>query len=213
MERLRFFFRPKVQILATFQKTRNPLSAPSLAVAEQLEQLRSMADALRDALHKSQSKIKNIFRDWDADMDGTVSVEEFRKACGSLDVACGYADTDLLFASLDQDGTGQVEYRELHRLLRVSMKIAPELKPGAAGEIKLACENRIQTRKATVKKEDSNLLQLELKPGVPVAEQLVNTTNRPAHPPRTVAMLSRAGRRIRALPRRQRVARESPLRV
>ena len=61
--------------------------------------------------------IVDIFREWDDDQNGTISRTEFRKALPVLGIAIENHQADSLFALFDTDGSGAVDYRELHEKL------------------------------------------------------------------------------------------------
>tara|TARA_B110001452_G_scaffold139496_1_gene115952 strand:- start:1888 stop:2223 length:336 start_codon:yes stop_codon:yes gene_type:complete len=100
---------------------------------------------LHEWLQKNSSKVMTLFRKWDTDENGEVSVLEFKQASRRHDHACATthaptthpciracaqamhllglkaADTDIarLFASFDPDGSGAIDFRELNKALRV----------------------------------------------------------------------------------------------
>lgn len=61
----------------------------------------------------------------DTDGDGTVSCLEFRKAIKALGHAAPADEIDALFNFFDKDGSGKLEFRELHRALRVNAAQMP----------------------------------------------------------------------------------------
>ena len=73
----------------------------------------------------------------DTDGDGTVSCLEFRKAIKALGHAAPADEVDALFNFFDKDGSGKLEFRELHRALRVNaaqMPSAPKKGPSPEEE-------------------------------------------------------------------------------
>ncbi len=69
-------------------------------------------------------------------------------ALGEGTAAFGEADVAALFRLLDRDGSGAIDYRELHSMLRQGLGVAldAKLRVGAAGEIALEAKNRIALR-------------------------------------------------------------------
>ena len=64
--------------------------------------------SLRDALARSAERVMDLFRSWDLDRSGTVDKEEFHWAVCALGVEVARADTDAVFDSLDDDGSGML---------------------------------------------------------------------------------------------------------
>ena len=129
---------------------------------------------MRDALTKNAVRVVDLFREWDDDESNTVSKAEFAKAMKALGYEGPPEDVDAVFDSMDPDGSGSLEYKELNSLLRRSVELDPSLKPGAAGEIELSVDQKIKVRKGHVDANNSNLLQgLDLDEGSPesVSEQ------------------------------------------
>jgi Ca2+-binding EF-hand superfamily protein len=61
-------------------------------------------------------RVIDIFREWDEDGSGEISKREFAKAMSILGVS--RAVLDELFDVIDADGSGHIDYREIHRKLR-----------------------------------------------------------------------------------------------
>ena len=119
-------------------------------------------------------RVVDLFREWDDDGSGSVSRAEFAKAMAQLGYNGSAEDVDLVFDSMDPDGSGSLMYNELQALLKRSVDINPALKPGAAGEIVLEKKNKVALRTKKVHKKDANLLQdlkLNATSAVPMTEQ------------------------------------------
>ena len=114
---------------------------------------------IRDALTANFVRVADLFREWDDDESGTVSRAEFSKAMKQLGYEGSDEDVQLVFDSMDPDGSGSLAYKELQDLLKRSVEINPALKPGAAGEIVLQSKNKAALRKGKLEKNDSCLLQ------------------------------------------------------
>lgn len=104
--------------------------------------------SLRDALARSCSRVMDLFKKWDVDESGTVDRKEWRIALKELGFEAPRDVVDELFASMDKDGDGLIDFLELHAQLRqgASIRLAKELLPGAAGEISLDSRNPISLR-------------------------------------------------------------------
>ena len=103
---------------------RNPdtFMARSGAMALALENAQGGAEVLpllREWLRKNSSKVMTLFRKWDTDENGEVSVLEFKQAMRLLGLKAADTDIARLFASFDPDGSGAIDFRELNKALRV----------------------------------------------------------------------------------------------
>ena len=90
------------------------------------------------ALSANAVRVVDLFREWDADGNGVVTKAEFRKAMpllGLKDVP--KKDIDAVFDSFDPDGSGELEMKELEKLLKRRAEIDEKLQVGGAGEIVL----------------------------------------------------------------------------
>lgn len=85
----------------------------SLPILEQLKKALAAPTVL--------SRVIDIFRAWDEDNSGTVSKREFVQALPMLGLEVERAHADDLFDSIDTDGSGTIEYSEMHRKLRRTM--------------------------------------------------------------------------------------------
>merc|ERR1719291_1217697 len=73
---------------------------------------------LRAALCNNAVRIIDLFRDWDDDESGTINKNEWRKAMGQFQYDVPIEEIDALFDSFDPDGSGVIDYKELHKMLR-----------------------------------------------------------------------------------------------
>ena len=109
-------------------------------------------EALRKALLPQVLRVIDLFRKLDANGDGKVTGVEFRRvlplmaSSASEAESFGEADVDSLFALLDRDGSGSIEYSELHARLRQGLSVAldKKLQAGAVG-FDLEAKNRLST--------------------------------------------------------------------
>eukprot|EP00966_Prymnesium_polylepis_P200983 4657626-Prymnesium_polylepis.1 len=76
---------------------------------------------LRDALGRASKRVIEMFKEWDDDGSGTVGKAEFRRAVHAMGFQMIATDDeiDMTFDSLDADGSGSLEYKELNKMLRV----------------------------------------------------------------------------------------------
>ena len=83
---------------------------------------RTVQAQLRDALVANSIRVMDLFREWDENGDGEISVHEFRKA---LQIVGLHASTDAvqaLFDEFDTDAGGTISFRELNRQIRRDVK-------------------------------------------------------------------------------------------
>ena len=95
-------------------------------------------EELRLTLLEGAGKVSDLFKAFDRDGDGRVMKQEFVAALPLL----GYDTSDMsavdeLWAELDEDGSGTLEYAELSSKVRtgLSVELAAELQDGACGEM------------------------------------------------------------------------------
>jgi hypothetical protein len=60
----------------------------------------------------------DLFKKWDEDKSGTIDKGEFARAIRSFGIDVPRPEVDKLFDSLDEDGSGSLEYKELNTMLR-----------------------------------------------------------------------------------------------
>lgn len=75
--------------------------------------------ALRAALASKLGRVIDLFREWDEDQSGFISISEFAWAMQAVGLNGSPAEHKLLFDSLDKDQSGTLEYNELKSSLRV----------------------------------------------------------------------------------------------
>lgn len=88
---------------------------------------RSIQRQLTDAIHHSKEKILNLFRQWDENGDGLISMRELQRALRQLGLTSGDDGrkvVDELFEKLDKDASGAIDYAEL--LSGLQQSVAPE---------------------------------------------------------------------------------------
>ena len=85
----------------------------------------SIQEQLRTILNTNRVRVIDMFHDWDTNDDGFVTAVEFREAVRALGFQAERKDIDALFAFFDKDGSGKLDFKELHRALRAK---APQLR-------------------------------------------------------------------------------------
>ena len=101
-------------------------------------------------LAKNMTRVMDVFKEWDADGNGQISVLEFRAACRHLDLPLGKEEVEKIFSVLDPDRSGSLSFKELNRALRSHdhAAIDARLQPGAAGAVTLEAKTKHAIRKA-----------------------------------------------------------------
>ena len=79
---------------------------------------KSFVEQIKESLAAHETRVIDLFRQWDEDRSGSVSKREFRRALPILGCKVPAKVADAVFDSLDPDGSGQIEYKELNKLLR-----------------------------------------------------------------------------------------------
>ena len=73
---------------------------------------------MRDALKRSWMRVMDLFKKWDRDNSQSVSKFEFRKAIKECGFDAPANEVDKLFDSMDSDGSGQIDFKELNMNMR-----------------------------------------------------------------------------------------------
>ena len=136
---------------------RNPDGVPKILAG--LGEDGDVAGALREWLAKNASKVMNLFKTWDIDGSGTIDKAEFRRAMRALGLQAPGEYIDLIFDEFDQDGGGDIEFKELNRLLRQGSGFKVQ-SLGAAQEKVQQMKEEAAARKAKEKAK-----KLENRPG------------------------------------------------
>jgi hypothetical protein len=92
------------------------------AVALLQDNDKSVQENLRDTLVHHALRVMDLFREWDADGNGEITKEEFRKALPMLGLHATKDAVDELFEGFDTDDSGSLSFRELNRQLRRDVK-------------------------------------------------------------------------------------------
>lgn len=78
----------------------------------------SVMQQLQAIVKDNMLKLQTIFAAWDVDGNGTIERHEFEQALASLGYDAPREDVDALFDEFDEDQSGELDYKELHRQLR-----------------------------------------------------------------------------------------------
>ena len=112
------------------------------------DDMRPISVQLRDALAANAVRVCDLFREWDLDGNGCVTKVEFRNAMPLLGLKnVPKKEIDAVFDSLDTDGGGQLEMKELERQLRRGGEIVLEGKL-ATGAVPIVTDAKIASKGA-----------------------------------------------------------------
>ena len=114
--------------------------------------------SLIESLTHSRMRMIDLLDRMDSDRNRKISLTEFRRATKELGFDAHNEHIDLVFAALDEDGNGEVEYKEL----------ATKLRPSTVARNKHALRRVSRGRKSKV----GHLVKLSSSSGVSVQEQL-----------------------------------------
>jgi len=113
---------------------------PQMTIDEHSTKI-SVTAQMRNFLKQNRGQVMTLFRSWDDDEDGTVSIEEFRKAMALMGVMGKDGVVDALFNEIDADRSGLIEFPELDRVLKgkkdiwLDHSLGPKNAVGDAGEV------------------------------------------------------------------------------
>jgi len=96
--------------------------------------MRTSMRQMSEKLSGQAARVVDLFKKWDVNHDGTVSRAEFKRAMPLLGLSSHTpAEIQALFATFDPDGSGEITFRELYKMLRHNSELnAPLAKPPAA---------------------------------------------------------------------------------
>lgn len=92
------------------------------AQSKDADEDQSPLGAFKTALARNLTRVTELFRKWDVNLDGRIDLDELRCAVGALGLTRN-SDWDeesvqLLMKQLDKDSSGSVEFNELYKMLR-----------------------------------------------------------------------------------------------
>jgi len=85
----------------------------------------SVADQLKEVLCVNRVRVIDLFNSFDENSDGSITRLEFHRAFEHLGYDNNPVAVNELFASLDVDGSGAIEFAELNRQLRQTIRETP----------------------------------------------------------------------------------------
>ena len=104
---------------------------------------------LKESLDAHASRVIDLFRKWDIDGDGTVDKKEFRAGLEHLGFGALASHAETLFDTFDENSSGTISFKELHRVLR---KVKPEAaKVKVQGDGAVSVSNTEDLRKEVTK--------------------------------------------------------------
>ena len=74
--------------------------------------------SVKQQLAVHQSRVIDLFRKWDYDLNANISADELRRALAALSIPIDARALRLLFKQMDADGSGEISFRELNQVLR-----------------------------------------------------------------------------------------------
>jgi hypothetical protein len=89
----------------------SPVTAAPEAVTQEASLDREqLQKSLRELMQSSSKRVLDLFREWDEDSSGQIDLLEFLSAVHSLGIMTSDADAEALFAQLDIDSSGELQY-------------------------------------------------------------------------------------------------------
>ena len=76
-----------------------------------------MASKIKVALEKANIRTMELFRDWDADQNGSIDRKEFQTSMLALGIKATKEQLDGVFDRWDSDGNGAIDYDEFTKIL------------------------------------------------------------------------------------------------
>lgn len=93
--------------------------AGSVEVTPEMQhEINGVIGQLRHIMAMNLNRTLDTFRQWDTNQDNLINYREFGLALAALGVVGRKGAINATFRSFDLDGSGQVDYRELHHTLR-----------------------------------------------------------------------------------------------
>ena len=96
----------------------------------------NLVEQLSSIMQEHSVKLIDLFRDWDTDGNGAIDKKEFRQAVAALGYDAPNKAIDTVFATLDVDGGGMIEYHELKASLSTHSKKQGQVRRRKSGEVK-----------------------------------------------------------------------------
>ena len=105
---------------ATFSKTRPPFEAliPPRPKLQSVPVTTATLEKIRKKVYEKAVSLKDVFRRFDKDKDGTVSREEFKTCLLGLNLQFSEKEINGLMNQLDEDEGGSIAYQEFAAMLK-----------------------------------------------------------------------------------------------
>ena len=138
----------ETQLAAAARDASRSISLPHgvLADSEAAQEVRAVA--LLTFLSKNIRNVMHLFRKWDTDADGVLTQEEFTRAVEVLEFELQPGDLEVLWAMLDKDESGCIDYCELSKTIHDGPDQLSSVKSSSRGG------RRIDTPRASSKGKD-----------------------------------------------------------
>jgi len=111
----------------------------------------SVQEQLRAVLIETSVKLIDLFREWDIDGNGALDKKELRQAVAALGYEAPRKDVDALFDSIDDDGTGLIEFEEFKKALKATDTAKAMADKAKAEKAAAAKEAEKQAKEAAAK--------------------------------------------------------------
>jgi len=122
---------------------------------------------IREALKERHVRAIDLFRQIDIDGSGHITCAEFVKALEEFGLRAPYETTSAVFAAMDVNKSGSIEYAELEKMLNKSFTKKPKLEP-----LDVKSHNQLVLRTGKVKRQDVNLFKGFILEAGPNAESI-----------------------------------------
>jgi Ca2+-binding EF-hand superfamily protein/predicted esterase len=104
-----------------------------------------LVEQLSRIMQEHSIKLIDLFRDWDTDGNGAIDKKEFRQAVAALGYDAPNKAIDAVFATLDVDGGGMIEYHELKASLSTHSKKQGQVRRRKNDELKVRPASALST--------------------------------------------------------------------
>lgn len=88
------------------------------ADVEAAQNIEECVQKIKDLMANNLTKVTDLFRKWDKNLDGLITLDELRRALAALSVPIDEKLLKRFFKLVDVDGSGSIEFGELNAILR-----------------------------------------------------------------------------------------------
>ena len=89
---------------------------------------RYLAYSLREALHRSSSRVIDLFHQLDVDRKGAIDLREFLTGIAALGFDAPKEDLTQMFHEWDRNHSGEIDFKELNSQMRKGLVSKPKAK-------------------------------------------------------------------------------------